>query len=113
MLHEQPHAPLTVLEVCEHGARKELLPQCLPEPLDLPARLRMMRPALHVHDPVATQLRFELRRAAPSSVLPTLIGQNLARRPVVGNPPSECLKYQGAALMMSQSETDKVTGVIV
>jgi hypothetical protein len=79
VLDEQVHPPLTVLEVGEHRAREQLLPQRLPEPLDLPAGLRMVRPALHVLDAVTLQFRLELGAAAPGRVLPALIGQDLSR----------------------------------
>jgi hypothetical protein len=102
MLYEQSHAALTVLEVRKHGAREELLPHRLPESLDLPAGLRMMGPALDVRDPVAMQLRLELRGAAPRGVLPALIGENLARCPVVGNPARQRLEHQRTTLMMRQ-----------
>jgi hypothetical protein len=85
VLHEQPHPPLAVLEVRKHGARQKLLPHRLPEPLDLPAGLGMMRAALHVRDPLPTQFRLKLGRAPPGGVLSALIGQDLPWRPVLGN----------------------------
>lgn len=86
VLHEQPDASLTILEVGEHRARQKLLPHRLPEPLDLAAGLRVVRTALHVGDPLPAQLRLELRRATPRRVLPALVGQNLARCAILGNP---------------------------
>lgn len=85
VLDKERHPPLAVLEVGEHCARQQLLPQRLPEPLDLPAGLRMMWPAFHMHDAVAFQLRFELRAPAPSGVLTALVGQDLPRRPILGD----------------------------
>jgi len=79
------HSALAVLEVGEHRAAEQLLPQRLPEPLDLPAGLRVMRPALHMRDAVAFQLRFELRAPAPGGVLATLIRQDLPRCSVLCN----------------------------
>jgi hypothetical protein len=113
MLYEQPHAALTILEVRKHGAREELLPHRLPEPLDLPASLRMMGSALDVRDPVAMQLRLELRGAAPRRVLPTLIGENLARRSVVCNPARQRLEHQCAPLVMRQRQADQISRVII
>lgn len=85
VLDEQRHSALAVLEVGEHRPREQLLPQRLPEPLDLPAGLRVMWPALHMCDAVALQLRLELRAPAPGGVLPPLIRQDLPRRTVLGN----------------------------
>jgi hypothetical protein len=61
VLDKQPHPPLAVLEVRKDGLREQLLPQRLPEPLDLSAGLRVMRPALDVRNPVTFQFGFELR----------------------------------------------------
>lgn len=85
VLDEQRHAPLAVLEVGKHGARQQLLPQRLPEALDLAAGLRMVRSALDVPDAVTLELGLELGVATPARVLPPLIGQDLARHPVLGN----------------------------
>jgi hypothetical protein len=60
VLDKEPHSALTVLEVGEHRAAEQFLPQRLPEPLDLPAGLRMMRSALHMRDAMTLQLRLEL-----------------------------------------------------
>jgi hypothetical protein len=73
----------------------------------------MMGPTLDVHDPMAMQLRLELRRATPRGVLSALIGENLARRSVVGYPARERLEHQRTTLVMRKGETDKVTRVIV
>lgn len=113
VLHEQADAPLAVLEVSAHRAAQQLLPQRLPEPFDLAAGLRMVRPALHVRDALSTQLRLERRRAAPGGVLPTLVGQDLARRAVLGNTPRQRLQHQRAALVMRQRPTHEITRVII
>lgn len=86
MLYEQRHPPLTVFEVRKHRPREQLLPKCLPEALDFPASLRMMRATLDVRYPMAAQFRLKLRRPAPSRVLPTLVGQDLTRRSIVRHP---------------------------
>lgn len=113
VLHEQSHPSLTVLEVSEHGARQKLLPHRLPEPLDLAAGLRVMRAALHVCDPLSAQLPLELRRAAPGGVLPALIGQNLARRAILGNAARQRLQHQCAPLVVRHRQAHQVTRVIV
>ncbi len=106
-------APLTVRKVREHGARQQLLPQRLPEALDLAAGLWMMRPALDVPDAMLLELSFELGIAAPTRVLAALIGQDLARRPILGDPAGQRLQHQGAALVMRQRQTHQITRVIV
>lgn len=113
VLHVQRHPPLAVGKVGEHRAREQLLPQRLPEPLDLAAGLRVVRAALHVRDAVAAQLRLELRRATPRRVLSTLVGQDLARCAVGGQPALERLQHQRAPLVMRQRQAHQVTRVIV
>jgi hypothetical protein len=113
VLDVERHPPLAVLEVGEHRAAEQFLPQRLPEPLDLPAGLRMVRPALHMRDPVPLQLRFELRAPAPRRVLPALIRQDLPRRPIVSDAACERLQHQHASLVMRHRQTHQVPGVIV
>ena len=113
MLNEEHHTTLAVLEVGKHRAREKLLPHRLPEALDLAAGLRMMRAALHVRDAVPAQLRLELRRAAPGGVLPTLIGQDLTRRAVVGNATVQRLQHQRASLVMRHRKAHEVARVII
>ena len=113
VLDKKPHPPLAVLEVREHRAREQLLPQRLPEPLDLPAGLRMMRPALHMLDAMTLQLRLELRTATPGGVLAALVGQDLPRRTVVGNATRQRLQHQYAPLVVCHRKTHQIPRVIV
>jgi len=85
MLDIKRHAPFTVLEVREHRSRQQLFPQRLPEALDLAAGLRMMRPALDVPDAMALELGLELGGTPPAGVLAALVGQDLARRAILGD----------------------------
>jgi hypothetical protein len=52
VLHPEPHPLARRLETVELGSHQELLPDRLPEPLDLPQRHGMMRPALDVVNPI-------------------------------------------------------------
>jgi hypothetical protein len=113
VLDEERHPALTVLEVGEHGARQQLLPQRLPEPLDLAAGLRVMRTALHMSDPMTLQLRFELGAATPGGVLAALVGQDLPRRPVLCDAARERLEHQHASLVMRHRKTHQIAGVII
>lgn len=72
-----------------------------------------MRPALHVRDPVPLQLRLELSAPTPRGVLPPLIGQDLARCSIVGDPARQCFENQHASLMMRHRKTHEVARVIV
>ena len=113
VLHEQRRSPLTVVEVRKDGARQELLPHRLPEALNLAARLRVMRPALHVPDAMAAKLLLESRLATPRRVLAPLVGEDLARRPVVRDPARERLHHQRAPLMVRHHQAHQVARVII
>ncbi len=113
MLNEQRHPTLAILEVRKYGARQKLLPHRLPEPLNLSAGLRMMRATLHMRDPLPTQLPLKLRRASPGGILSSLIGQDLPRCSILGNPARQSLQHQCAALMMRHTQTHQITRVII
>ena len=113
VLHEEPHPALAVGEVGEHGAREKLLPHRLPEALDLAAGLRVMRPALHVPDAVTAQLLLETRLPAPGGVLAPLVGQDLPRGAVVGDPARQRLQHDRASLVMRHREAHQIARVIV
>ena len=72
-----------------------------------------MRTALHVCDPMTAQLRFELRGSAPGGVLPALVGEDLPRYPVLGDPAREGFHHQGAALMVRDRQAHQVPGVVI
>lgn len=113
VLDEESYPPLAVLVVGEHRPRQQLLPQRFPEPLDLPAGLRMLRPALHVRDAVAFELGFELRRATPGRVLAALVGQDLFGRSVLGDAARERFQHQHASLVMRHRQTHEISRVII
>lgn len=113
MLHEERDAPLAVVEVGKHRARQELLPHRLPKALDLPARLRMMRAALHVRDAIALELLLEGGRSPPRRVLPPLVGEDFARRSVVGDATGERFHHERVSLVVRHHQAHHVTRVIV
>ena len=113
VLDEQSHAPLAVLEVRKHRARQELLPQGLPEALDLAAGLRVVWAALHVRNTVALELRLELGRPPPGGVLAPLVGQDLAWCTVVRKGARERLQHQSAPLVVRHRQAHQIARVIV
>lgn len=86
-LDEEGHAPLAVLEVGKDRPRQKLVPQRLPEALDLAQGLRMVRTTLDVVDALTPELGLEVGVAAPGRVLTTLVGEHFARRPVLRDAP--------------------------
>jgi hypothetical protein len=112
-LHEEPDPPLAILEVGKNRPREKLLPQRLPETLDLPQCLRMVRPALDVPNALPTQLLLEVRVPAPGHVLTALIGQHLPRRAVLGNAPRQRFQHQRRALVVRHHQGHQVARVVV
>jgi hypothetical protein len=112
-LDEEGHAALAVFEVGKDRPREELVPQRLPEALDLAQGLRVVRTALDVVDALAPQLRLEVGVAAPGRVLTALIGQHLARGAIFGDAPRERLHHQGGALMVRHHQRDHVPRAVV
>lgn len=72
-----------------------------------------MRPALHVPNPIPSQLLLEVRRAAPRRVLPTLVGENLPRRAVVRDASRQRFHHQRALLVVRHRDAHQIARVIV
>jgi hypothetical protein len=110
---EVVEAPLCVDDVGEHGAAEKLVPQRLPESLDLAERLRVLRPAADVMHAHAREQFLELGLAAPHRVLPTVVGQDLCRLPVRRDAPLERLHHQSRLLVVRERVTDDEPAVVV
>jgi hypothetical protein len=109
----QLQPPGAVHEVGEHRPRQELLPQRLPEALNLSQCLRVLRPALHMGDTLPPQLAAELTLPAPHRVLPPLVRQDLPRRSVRRDPPEQGLHHQARLLMVRQRVAHDEPRVVV
>jgi hypothetical protein len=103
---KQRDAPRAVVVVRKHRPGETLVPQGLPEALDLPQRLRVVRTGLEVADPVAVQLLLEFRRSPPAGVLPPLVGQHLLGRVVFRYSPGKGFQHQLALLVPSHRVAD-------
>jgi hypothetical protein len=112
-LHEERNPSLAILEVREDRPRQKLFPQRLPETLDLPQRLRMVGTALDVANALTPELPLEIGVPAPRHVLPSLVGQDLARRAVLRNAPRQRLQHQRRPLVMRQNQRHQVPRVVV
>ncbi len=110
---EERQAPHAIGEIREDRLAEKLVPERLPEALHLPQRLRVLRPALDVPDPFPPKLHLEFRRAPPRRVLPPLVGQDLLRRSVRGDPSSQRLHDQIALLVVGQRPAHHEAGVVV
>jgi hypothetical protein len=106
-------ALLRVDGVREDRATEKLVPECLPEALDLAERLRMLRSTADVVNAGADQQLFELGLAAPDRVLPAVVGQHLGRLPVRRQTVLERLHHQRRLLMVRERVPDDEPAVVV
>jgi hypothetical protein len=72
-----------------------------------------MRPALHMLDAMALELRFELRAPSPGRVLTALIGEDLPWRTVLGDAARQRFEHEHASLVMCHRQAHQIPGVIV
>lgn len=113
VLDEERDSPQPVGKVGEHRLAEKLLPQRLPEALDLSERLRVLRPALAVLDPPPAQELLKFGLAAPGGVLPALIRQHLARLAILRNPALQRLDDQTGLLVMGHCPRHQIARVVV
>ena len=113
VLHPEPHALGSRLEAVELRALQELLPDRLPEALDLAQRHGVVRPALQVVHAVLPELGFEAGRASPTGKLPALVGEQLLRDAVLRHRPAIDLQDVLRGLAAEDVQSHHVAGVIV
>lgn len=104
---------LRVDDVREHRAAQELVPQRLPEALDLAKRLRMLWPTADVLNSEPRQQLFELRPSSPHGVLPPVVREHFARVTVGGDAALEGLHYECRLLVVRQRVSDHEPAVVV
>ena len=112
-LDEEGDAALAIVEVREDRPREKLLPQGLPEALDLAQGLRVVRPALDVPDALTAQLLLEVGVATPRHVLTPLVREDLPWRAVLRDPSRQRFQHQGRPLVVRQHQRHKVARVVV
>ena len=113
VLHPEPDPRGGRVEALELGAGQELLPDRLPEALDLAQGHGVMGPALQVVHAILPQLRLEPRGPAPARVLPALIGEHLLRDAVLCHRPAVDLQDVLRRLAAEDVQSHHVAGVIV
>jgi hypothetical protein len=104
---------LRVDEVREHRAAEKLVPQRLPETLDLAERLRMLRATADVLDAVALERLFELGPSTPHRVLPTVVGQHFLWLTVRRDAAFEGFHHQSGFLVVCDRVADDEAAVVV
>lgn len=113
VLDVEPNTTLTVREIGKYRLAEKLLPQRLPESLDLAERLRMLRSTAHMRDPATAQQLLEVRRATPRAVLPALVGQDLARLAVLGDAAFERFDHQTRFLVVRHRPRHQEPRVVI
>jgi hypothetical protein len=104
---------LGVVDVREYGAAEKLVPQRLPESLDLAERLRVLRSTADVVDASSREQFLEFGLAAPHRVLPAVVGEHLGRVAVRGDAALERLHHQRRLLVMSKRVPDDEAAVVI
>lgn len=112
-MNEEPDTACAVCKIRKHRARQKLRPKRLPKAFDLADGLRMLWATLDVANAVAAELVLEFRFAAPSGVLPALIGEDFARRPEVRDAACERLHHERRPLVMRERMRHEKARVIV
>jgi len=113
VLHPEPHPLAGRLEAVELRARQELLPDRLPEALDLAERHGVVGPALQVVHPVLLELGLEAGGAPPAGKLPALVGEQLLRDAVFRHGPAVDFEDVLRGLAAEDVEPHDVAGVII
>ena len=113
VLHPQPDSVPRLLKAVKLGATQKLLPDCLPEPLDLTQRHRVMRLAAEVMNMVFLELMFEPRLAVPSGILPPVVREHLLRDTVLTHRCAVDLQHMLGGLAAEQIQPNHVAGVII
>ncbi len=104
---------LRVDDMREHRAAEKLVPQRLPESLDLAERLRMLRPAADVLDPHPRQCLFELGLAPPHRVLAPVVGQHFRGLPVRGDAALERFHHERRLLVVRERVPHDESAVVI
>jgi hypothetical protein len=113
VLHPEPHPLASRVEAVELGALQELLPDRLPEALDLAQGHGVMGPALQVVHAILAELGLEAGRAPPAGELPALVGEHLPGHAVLRHRPAVDLQHVLRRLAAEDVQPHHVAGVIV
>jgi len=101
------------LEALELGADQKLLPDRLPEALDLPQGHGVVGAALQVVDVILPELGLEAGRAPPARELPALVGEHFFGDAVLRHGPAVDLQDVLRRLAAEDVQPHHVAGVVV
>ena len=100
-------------ETFELRPGQELLPDRLPEALDLAERHRVMGPGFEMSDAALLEFRLEAGRAPPAGVLPAVVGEHLLGRVVFAHGHPEDLQHVLGGLAAKDIRPHQIPGVII
>lgn len=101
------------LEAVELRAGEKLLPDRFPEPFDFAQGHGMMRPGFEVMSSVLSHLGLETSLAPPVHVLPSVIGQHLFGRLILGGRHPKHFEHVFGSVTAKQVGTDYEPGIVV
>ena len=113
VLHPPREALPRLVERLETRLIEELVLECLPQPLDLPQRLGMMRRTANMVDVILCHFLLELCLAAPAGILPTVVGQHLSRGTIFADRPAVDFQHALRCVAAIDSQTHDVPGVVI
>ena len=113
VFHPQPDALPRLLEGGELRTAQELLPDRLPEPLDLAQCHRVMRLAADVVDVVLLEFHLEPRLASPRGILPPVVGEHFLGHAVFGHGAAIEFQHVLAGLAAEQLQPDQIARVVI
>jgi len=102
-----------IRERAEHRLLEKLPPDCLPEPLDLTQRHRVLRSATHMLHPLLFQHLLKPTLATPGHELPAVIREDLSRSTPLPGCSLEHFQHRIRILLPEQSPAHQVAGMIV
>jgi hypothetical protein len=113
VLHPQPNPLPCLLETLELCPTEELFPDRLPEPFDFAQGHRVMGLTLEVMDVIFLKFLLEARFAAPTRILPAIVGEHLLGYAVLADRRAIDLQHILRALAAEQIQPDDVARVVI
>ena len=113
VLHPPRKALPGLVERFEARLDKELVLERLPQPLDFPQCLGMLRRTTNVMDVILPQFFLEGRLPAPVGVLPAVVGQHLLWLAVLAHRTPVDLQHVLRRVAAVDAQTHDVAGVII
>jgi hypothetical protein len=113
VLHPPREALPRLVEGFETRLDEELVLERLPQPLDLPQCLGMLRRTADMVDVVLLQFLLEPRGSTPTGILPSVVGQHLLGRAVLAHRAPVDIQHVLRRVAAVDPQTHDVPGVVI